>query len=72
MPDEPGHDLPSEPAPPPLDADKAEERLEQLGEKIESVKRNVHEDLDPNEDKPTYESSGDTPEADDQTITPPG
>jgi hypothetical protein len=71
MPGEPTPDLPSEPAPEPLDVDKAEERLEQLGEKIDQVKRSVHEDIDPEPER-TYADSGATPEEDDQTITPPG
>ena len=63
--------MPNEPRPS-LDPDDARERLEEVGEHIDEAKRNLHEDLEPHEDEPTYASSGDTPEEDDQTITPPG
>ncbi len=72
MPDDPAADLPSEPDPPPLDPKQEHERLDELEEKIDHLKRQVHHDLDPHEGEPTYASSGDTPEEDDQTITPPG
>jgi hypothetical protein len=63
--------VPNDPKPS-LDPDDARERLDEVEEHIQQAKRNISQDLDPHEDEPTFVSSGETPEEDDQTIAPPG
>jgi len=62
--------MPNEPEPS-LDPDDARERLDEVEDHIQAARRQAHEDLDHHE-QPTFASSGDTPEEDDQTIAPPG
>jgi hypothetical protein len=64
--------VPNEQKRPSLDPDEARERLDEVEEHIQAARRQVHEDLEAHEDEPTFASSGETPEADDQTIAPPG
>jgi hypothetical protein len=63
--------MPDDPKPS-LDPDDARERLDQVDEKIDEVKRHLGDETDPDEERPLYADSGATPEEDDQTITPPG
>ncbi len=60
------------------DADP-QERIDQMGEKIEQARENAREVLSDEEDERTYKESGDMSEGDapeerqdDQTIAPPG
>jgi hypothetical protein len=69
MPDETAPDLPSEPAPDPLDVEHEKERLDQLGKKIEDVKRHAEHDLDPHHEDETFIGGRRTPDEDD-TIAP--
>jgi hypothetical protein len=64
MPDEP--DVPEA-----LDIAKEEERLDELGNKIEQVRRKVEDDLDPGHGEETFIGGGDSKYEDDQ-IVPPG
>jgi hypothetical protein len=59
VPDQPDH----------LDVAKEEERLEELGEKIEQVRRQAAHDLDPHEGEETFIGGGDSKDEDD-TIAP--
>jgi hypothetical protein len=63
--------VPNEPKPS-LDPDDARERLNEVEEHIQAARRHAHDDLEHHEDEPTFASSGETPEQDDQTIAPPG
>ena len=69
MPDETGSDLPSEPALHPLDVEKERERLDQLGKKIEDVKRHAEHDLEPHKGEETFIGGIPQPDEDD-TIAP--
>ena len=54
--------------------ERDKEQLEALGQKIEEARQHADEALESpfHEESRLYADSGDTPEEDDQTITPPG
>ena len=56
----------------PFDPDVAQDRLDELGQKIDETRRNVEADVDPAraDDEDTFVDSGATPDEDDQTIAP--
>ena len=53
----------------PLDIEKEKERLDQLGKKIEDVKRHAEHDLNPHEGEETF-IGGDPDLDEDDTIAP--
>lgn len=57
---------------PELDPEKEQERLDDLGRRIDKTRAEVDADDPSTEDEPTFAESGATEEEDDQTIAPPG
>ncbi len=61
-----------QPDQPDLDPDKEQERLDDLGQRIERTRAEVDDEDSATPDERTFVESGATEEEDDQTIAPPG
>ncbi len=57
---------------PDLDPEKEQERLDDLGHRIEHARAEIDDEDPTTEDEPTFAESGATDDEDDQTIAPPG